>query len=94
MVSREAVRGVWLCCVVCVRVWGGWRPSRSYKVQGDYSLEVYLVGLVDDAAGLGGLAVSLAARELGLSKGNMLKRSGKRRLNEFLDLLYIPCTLH
>ena len=42
----------------------------------------------------GGLAVSLAAREFGLSKGNMLKRSGKRRLNEFLDLLYIPCTLH
>ena len=56
--------------------------------------EAYLVGLVDDAAGLGGLAVSLAARELGLSKGNMLKRSGKRRLNEFLDLLYIPCTLY
>ena len=38
--------------------------------------------------------MSLAARELGLSKGNMLKRSGKRRLNEFLDLLYIPCTLY
>ena len=39
---------------------------------------------------LGGLAVSLAARELGLWKGNMLKRSGERRLNGFLDLLYIP----
>ena len=25
MVSREAVRGVWLCRGVCVRVWGGWR---------------------------------------------------------------------
>ena len=24
----------------------------------------------------------------------MLKRSGERRLNEFLDLLYIPCTLY
>ena len=33
---------------------------------GDYLQEAYLVGLVDNAAGLGGLAVSLAARELGL----------------------------
>ena len=52
--------------------------------------EAYLVGLVDDAAGLGGLV----ARELGLWKGNRLKRSGERRLNGFLDLLYIPCTLY
>ena len=53
-----------------------WLMSRSYKVQGNYLQEAYLVGLIDDVAGLGGLAVSLAARELGLSKGNMLKRSG------------------
>ena len=37
-----------------------WLASRSYKVQGDYSQEAYLVGLVDNAAGLGGLTVSLA----------------------------------
>ena len=29
MVSREAVRGVWLCRGVCVRVWGGWRSVAS-----------------------------------------------------------------
>ena len=29
MVSREAVRGVWLCRGVCVRVWGGWRSLAS-----------------------------------------------------------------
>ena len=56
--------------------------------------EAYLVGLVDNAAGLGVPVVSLAARELGLWKGNWLKQSGERRLNEFLDLLYIPCTLY
>ena len=31
-----------------------WLVSQSYKVQGDYLQEVYLVGLVDDVAGLGG----------------------------------------
>ena len=71
-----------------------WLASRLYEVQGDYLQETYLVGLLDDAAGLGGLAVSLTARELGLWKGSMLKQSGEWRLNEFLNLLYIPCTLY
>ena len=71
-----------------------WLASRSYEVQEDCSREVYLVGLVDDVAGLGGLAVSLMVWELGLWKGNWLKQSRERRLKEFLILLYIPCTLY
>ena len=33
-------------------------------------LTAYLVGLIDNVAGLGGLMVSLAAQELGLWRGN------------------------
>ena len=43
MVSREAVRGVWLCRGVCVRVWGGWRSvacaGRSEVAVGSASQE-------------------------------------------------------
>ena len=68
--------------------------SQLYEVQGGFLQEAYLVGLVDDAAGNGGLAVSLTAWKLGLWKGNLLNQSGERRLNGILDLLYIPCTLY
>ena len=47
-----------------------WLTSGLYKVWGDYSREAYLVGIVDNAAGLGGFAVCLVAWELGLWRGN------------------------